>query len=572
MYELLGSNWETQQFRPRRLPTIPEMPEEPHSVHRTAITPDSGTREQHVYDAPGTQPAARDDHIGDDPHVDGGRQSRDGTTTSTTRGRATRTPGTDGSAQVPTIGTPQEQPPRRSRTLQRLRGFVPGLGGRGDPSEATTSPAAQRASSAERTSRHPVRAAFERFLRQTASGTPTPTVQRTTVPVHGDGAAAHAVVTDRPSVAARGPYDCFDRALTDIQRNTGSTVIRLLYRSRAARLLGRWRRDLPGHSRRTAQKRAGGKFRGHPDEHSIAEQLQLLGPGAEALVVSVHPAVNANGIGAHAYRAVNDRGVVFIEDIDTRDPNAPKRIRRYPGPTTNSAGLFAIHYTPTGEVSPMRLHGRGFPNFPRNIRIGAPDDRATAVGLGSTDDFTIDPRLLIATSNTTAHTPNQSTQPLRAGGEPLRPPPICGRLPGSGTSGSWWRDVGEAWWKNLHFDRLSDAEQLRLLTEFPALRNNLPAGMGFALNTKLFGLRDRPARKARGRPWRALTGSVTAAARAGFPLHLPGYRPDLVGQPAYRRLVERGTAQAAHQVPRSAQQRCRPRPDPAHPQHPVPRR
>src|SRR5205823_15087439 len=136
---------------------------------------------------------------------------------------------------------------------------------------------------------------------------------------------------------------------TDIKRETVSTAIRPDYRPNP--LLGRWRRELPGHSRRTAEKIAGGKLRGYADEHHIARQLQILGPGAQALVVGVHPAVNTNGIGAHAYRMVNDGGAILVRDAG--DPR-----RRVPGQGTNATSFHATLYTPTGKPSrPVRLRG-----------------------------------------------------------------------------------------------------------------------------------------------------------------------------------------------------------------------
>ncbi|MFI7000538.1 C2 family cysteine protease [Nocardia sp. NPDC050175] len=45
---------------------------------------------------------------------------------------------------------------------------------------------------------------------------------------------------------------------------------------------------------------------------------------------------------------------------------------------------------------------------------------------------------------------------------------------GLGTSKTWWRDVGESWWNKLDFYNLTRAEQLRLLTDFPALRTTVP--------------------------------------------------------------------------------------------------
>ncbi|MFI7000539.1 winged helix-turn-helix transcriptional regulator, partial [Nocardia sp. NPDC050175] len=337
-------------------------------LQHTETTPDdsaaprdertSGTDELNQRDP---VPVASDDQISGAPHTGDDLatlpQPRDGTTTSTTEQRDLS--GTDSSTPIRTSDTPLEQPARRQRTRDRLRGFISRISGDRATANTTTSPEAPHTSSAA--PRRGIRAALQRILPETVGSTTLPTARRAAVPAHGDGTTTHSPATTR---SLEPTDECLPDTLTDIQHDTNSTAIRPHYRSRA--LFGRSGR-LPGRSRREAEKAAGAKLRGYADEHQIAKELQILGPGAQALVVSEHAAPTANRIGAHAYRMVNDRGVIVIRDAT--DPT-----RRFPG-DTRAKSFHAVLYTPTGKPTrPLRLPDNGIPKFPRDIRIGAPDD------------------------------------------------------------------------------------------------------------------------------------------------------------------------------------------------------
>ncbi|MEU7144754.1 ADP-ribosyltransferase [Nocardia sp. NPDC046473] len=308
-------------------------------------------------------PAASDDQIGSTPHTGDDLaplpQPRDGTT-STTEHRDLSTSGIDSSAPVRTSDTPHEQPARRQRTRERLRGFISRISHATD--NATTTPAPPHTSSTTPTPRRGIRAALQRIMPETVGSTTLPAARRTAVPAHGDGTTTHTPVTTH---SLEPSDECLPDTLADIQHDTNSTAIRPHYRSKG--LFGRFGRGLPGRSRREAEKAAGAKLRGYADEHQIAKELQILGPGAQALVVSEHATRTANRIGAHAYRMVNDRGVIFIRD-------ATNPAHRYPG-DTRAKGFHAVLYTPTGKPTrPLRLLNGTISDFPRDIRIGAPDD------------------------------------------------------------------------------------------------------------------------------------------------------------------------------------------------------
>ncbi|KAA8879705.1 hypothetical protein F3087_43900 [Nocardia colli] len=266
------------------------------------------------------------------------------------------TAGTDGSAPARGGNPAPGQPIRRPRTLARLRGFVSRIGAHRSTGEMTTQPAQSRG----------LRAAARQFIRQPLSGTTRSTASST----RGDGSTAHTAVTGRSRIAAGefGRDDCLTRSLTDIQRDNNSAAIRPNYRSRA--LFGRSSQNLPGRSRREAEKAAGGKLHGYADEHGIEQELARLGPGAQAEVIGVHPAVGANGIGAHGYRMVNEGGV-----IDARDYDAEGNLISRPAGHGSSVGYYAVFYAPDGSLArPRRPRGGSIPKFPADIRVGAPYD------------------------------------------------------------------------------------------------------------------------------------------------------------------------------------------------------
>ncbi|WP_067669179.1 hypothetical protein [Nocardia miyunensis] len=247
-----------------------------------------------------------------------------------------------------TGGSPE--PASAPRTpLQRLRRLVSRLHGR-DTSGNTTAEVEPR--SVDRARHRHLRDIFRRPLNRFHSRTTT-SITGTT---HRDGTTAHTAITNsvQPTTRhPRTPSDSVADALTGIQRDTGSTAIRPPGHSS----------PLPGRSRRDLERAAGGRLRGYPDDHRISRQLQLLGPGAQALVVAVHPTADSNGVGAYAYRMFDDNGTIFVHDTTDRTHTLPGQ--RTP------ASVHAILYTSEGVIrSPLRLRDETIPEFPRNARIG----------------------------------------------------------------------------------------------------------------------------------------------------------------------------------------------------------
>ncbi|MBY8857161.1 hypothetical protein K7711_11785 [Nocardia sp. CA2R105] len=248
-------------------------------------------------------------------------------------------------------GSPERAPSSRT-PLQRLRRLVSRLHGR-ETSGDTTAEVDPR--SIEHAPHRHLRDIFRRPLSRFRSRTTT-----STGITHGDGATPRTSVTNSESLTTRRirtPLDTVADALTGIQRDTGSTVIRPPQQPA----------PLTGRSRRDVERAAGGRLRGYPDDHRISRQLQLLGPGAQALVVAVHPTADANGVGAYAYRMFDRDGTIFVHD--TTD-----HTHALPGQRT-PASIHAILYTAEGAISrPLRLRDETIPEFPRNARIGARPD------------------------------------------------------------------------------------------------------------------------------------------------------------------------------------------------------
>ncbi|WP_236639162.1 T3SS effector HopA1 family protein [Nocardia brasiliensis] len=374
-FDLTGAGWGTQAHTVRRSKSDPGIRTRDRDAEPSRPSSRSGSDEtarptettsttrppessEDVADVPERAPAARDDHTVTTAHTEQIRRSQGDTTPPALERRSTP-PGTDGSTPA---RAPAGQPSRSARMRHRMRGFVTRLREHGEPSEPTPPPG----TAAEPSVIRRLRTAFQQFAHHSSSSATTSVTSATPRTVRGDGTAAHTTTSDAPAVTVHGSepdFDCLTTALTDIHHDNNSRAIRPDYRSTA--LPFRSKRHLPGRSRREAEKAAGGKLRGYADEHRIAKQLQILGPGAQALVVGVHPAVNANGIGAHAYRMVNDRGVIVVRDA--ADP-----AHRLPG-QGSAARVFAVLYSPTGnQTQPLRLRGEAIPEFPRDIRIGAP--------------------------------------------------------------------------------------------------------------------------------------------------------------------------------------------------------
>ncbi|MFF3572561.1 hypothetical protein ACFYXQ_32815 [Nocardia jiangxiensis] len=240
-----------------------------------------------------------------------------------------------------------------SRTpLQRLRRLVSRLHGRETSGDTTAGVDPRSVGHApHRHLRDIFRRPLSRFRSRTTTSTGT---------TQGDGATPRTSVTNFESLTTRRirtPSDTVADALSGIQRDTGSTVIRPP--KQPAPLTGRSRRDV--------ERAAGGRLRGYPDDHRISRQLELLGPGAQALVVAVHPTGDANGVGAYAYRMFDRNGTTFVHDTTDHTHTLPGQ--RTP------ASVHAILYTGEGVISrPVRLRDETIPEFPRNARIGARPD------------------------------------------------------------------------------------------------------------------------------------------------------------------------------------------------------
>ena len=290
-----------------------------------------------------------EEFIGHDPHTG---PISDGSTEVRTDDAPLRT---DATARTDGVlhdsGSPEHAPSSRA-PLQRLRRLVSRLYGRETPGDTT---AEVDPRSVGRAPHRHLRDIFRRPLSRFRSRTTT-----STGIAHGDGATPRTSVTNSESLTTRRiriPSDTVADALTGIQRDTGSAVIRPL----------RQPAPLTGRSRRDVERAAGGRLRGYPDDHRISRQLQLLGPGAQALVVAVHPTGDANGVGAYAYRMFDRNGTIFVHDTTDHTHTLPGQRTR--------ASVHAILYTAEGVISrPLRLRDETIPEFPRNARIGARSD------------------------------------------------------------------------------------------------------------------------------------------------------------------------------------------------------
>ncbi|MFC8042848.1 toxin glutamine deamidase domain-containing protein [Nocardia sp. NPDC057353] len=303
---------------------------------------------------------------------------------------------------------PAERAPRhrdlfRAR-LDRLRGAAPTPDpARGDGTVRTASP--QLATSPESAT----------VLPRTGAPPITPDAGLPEVTARsGASTDVDSVDTSRAgSSALRTGTDCVVAALTGIRDSLPGNRIRIP--TGPPPVAGRTRREL--------ERAAGGRLQGFPDTATIVRNLMIQGPGAQALVVGVHATPGADGIGAHAYRMVNDRGTVLVQDDADPTHTVPGR--------NEYAAVHAILFGPTGAVAPAlfppgigrddprttiphiptgvrtlaaRLRtghharplpdsrsdtgvsgsgtrtGRTIPVFPAGIRIGAPADRTRPPG------------------------------------------------------------------------------------------------------------------------------------------------------------------------------------------------
>ncbi|MBO0880378.1 MAG: hypothetical protein J2P17_08510, partial [Mycobacterium sp.] len=197
---------------------------------------------------------------------------------------------------------------------------------------------------------------------------PHPTTPPTVTTTRGDGSTTHTTTTNPPRTTQNPPTDCLLQSLTGIQDDTGSTTIQTHILTTDSQTT-----PLPGHSRQEAETAAGSRFYGYGSEHHIASELLRLPPGSQAEVIGVHPTVNANGIGAHAFRMTNGRWdngkLVEAGTIFTVDDGDPDHTQPEPG---TWASLHAAFYTRDGQTITPRQPHNDLPALPDDIRIGAP--------------------------------------------------------------------------------------------------------------------------------------------------------------------------------------------------------
>ncbi|MGN2639721.1 ADP-ribosyltransferase [Nocardia takedensis] len=270
------------------------------------------------------------------------------------------TPISDGTA--PTAITTQRadtaMPGNAGTSPNRLRRLLSRFG----PSRATGPRTARPAEAApdRRHFRDMVRAPLHRLRHRNAE---------TKRPARGDRATEHTATPvdsaePRP-LTSREDADCVVATLTAIRDSLRKSRIRIPERRSA----------LAGRSRRELERAAGAELHGYPDDSAIVRNLMIHGPGAQALVVVEHAAPAANAVGAHAYRMVNEGGVVRVYDAADPTHTLPGQHR--------PAAVHAILFTPEGR-SPRPVFARGavVPAFPADVRIGAPENRSDRSGPG----------------------------------------------------------------------------------------------------------------------------------------------------------------------------------------------